>query len=155
LKDNVRALDAMARALRLKPDEPRLADEVERLGQLAQDERKAADTFEQILDGGPMNETVGRESKIAVGLRTARLWEKLGEAARGEARYLFVLDVDGENTEALEALDRIYRVRAAHSELAHILERRAGVEYDVTQKKQLLAEAATLHEGPLGDVPGA
>jgi len=66
-----------------------------------------------------------------------------------------VLEVDSDNGDALEALDRIYRARGAHAELASILGRRAGIEYDVGEKKRLYAEAAELHEGALGDVPGA
>jgi tetratricopeptide (TPR) repeat protein len=154
LHDAGRALDAMARALRLRPDEPRLADEVERLGEAAPNidgPRRAAETFEAVLDAGEL----GGESKVATGLRTARLWDKLGETDRAEVRYLYVLETDAENAEALEALDRIYRGRGAHAELASVLERRAGIEYDVTQKKRLFAEAAELHERALGDVPGA
>ncbi len=153
LGDATRALDAMARALRLRPDEPRLADEVERLGEAAGAPRSAAETFEQVLDGSGAD--MSPDAKVAMGLRTARLWDKLGETDRAEARYLYVLDNDGENGDALEALDRIYRGRGAHAELAGVLERRAGIEYDVAQKKRLYAEAAELHERALGDVPGA
>ncbi|MCU1279233.1 MAG: repeat-containing protein, partial [bacterium] len=155
LKDPSRALDAMARALRLRPDEPRLADEVERLGEAAGDPRRAADTFEAALDGAGVHGDASVETRVSTGLRTARLWEKLGEDDRAEARYLYVLENDGDNGDALEALDRIYRGRGAHAELASILGRRAGVEYDVTQKKRLYAEAAELHERALSDVTGA
>ncbi|MGZ3428895.1 MAG: hypothetical protein ACXVCV_19720, partial [Polyangia bacterium] len=97
LRDPARALDAMARALRLRPDEPRLADEVERLGQAAGDPRRAADTFEAALDGAGLHGEAARE----LGLRTAKLWEALGQDDRAEARYLYVLENDGENGDAL------------------------------------------------------
>ena len=156
LADPMRALDAMARALRLRPDEPRLADEVERLAEAAGAPRRAADTFEVVLDAAPASDRgVAGDAARDLGLRTARLWDKLGEADRAEARYLYVLEVDAENGEALEALDRIYRLRGAHAELARVLDRRAGIEYDAGQKKRLYAEAAQLHERPLGDVAGA
>ncbi|MGZ3443348.1 MAG: hypothetical protein ACXVDD_27695, partial [Polyangia bacterium] len=151
LRDPARALDAMARALRLRPDEPRLADEVERLGQAAGDPRRAADTFEAALDGAGLHGEAARE----LGLRTAKLWEALGQDDRAEARYLYVLENDGENGDALEALERIDRSRGAHAELASILVRRAGSEYEVGQKKRLYAEAAELHERALSDVTGA
>ncbi|MDB4968610.1 MAG: repeat-containing protein, partial [Myxococcales bacterium] len=151
LKDQARALDAMARALRLRPDEPRLADEVERLGEAAGDPRRAADTFEAVLDGGGVVGDGARD----LGLRTAQLWDKLGEGDRAEARYLYVLEVDGDNREALEALDRTYRMRGSHAELARILDRRADIEYEVGAKKKLYAEAAELHERALADTVGA
>ncbi|HEX9103866.1 MAG TPA: tetratricopeptide repeat protein, partial [Polyangia bacterium] len=151
LHDPSRALDAMARALRLRADEPRLADEVERLGEEAGDPRRAADTFEQALDGAGLHGEAARD----LGLRTARLWDKLGQTDRAEARYLYVLVEDADNGDALVALDRIYRGKGAHAELAGVLSRRAGIEYDVGEKKRLYAEAAELHERALGDVPGA
>jgi tetratricopeptide (TPR) repeat protein len=152
LNDAHKALDAMARALRLRPDEPRLADEVERLGETAGSPKRAAETFEAVLDApGAVSGDQARD----LGLRTARLWERLGDDARAEARYLFVLEVDGENAEALEALDRLYRARNDHAQLARVLERRAAVDYDTTAKRRFLAEAAELHETALGDVPAA
>ncbi|HEY2747131.1 MAG TPA: hypothetical protein VGL86_21055, partial [Polyangia bacterium] len=151
LRDPKRALDAMARALKLRPDEPRLADEVERLGEVAGDPQRAADTFEQALDGVGITGEVARD----LGLRTAKLWDRLGQADRAEMRYLYVLENDADNGEALEALDRIYRGRGAHAELAGILARRANVEYEVGEKKRLYAEAAELHERALGDITGA
>jgi tetratricopeptide (TPR) repeat protein len=89
-----------------------------------------------------------------VGLRTARLWERLQDM-RAEARYRAVLSVDNESAEALEALDRIYRVRGDAAQLSEILARRSELELDVTQKKAFLAEAARLYEASLGDTQKA
>jgi tetratricopeptide (TPR) repeat protein len=155
LHDAGRALDAMARALKLRPDEPHLADELERLGAKAGDSRRATDTFESVLDAASAARELSADVKVSMGIRTAKLWEGLGDANRAEARYLYVLEVDSEHAEALAALDRIYRLRGAHAELARVLERRAAVEFDVMQKKRLYAEAAELCERALGDVPAA
>ena len=114
--------------------------------------RRAADTFEAALDGGDVVGDAARD----LGLRTARLWDKLGETDRAEARYLYVLEVDSDNGDALEALDRIYRARGAHAELASVLERRAGIEYDVEREEAALRRGgASCTKRALGDVPGA
>ncbi len=145
LGDTVRALDAMSRAAMLDPAETRLLDEVERLAREAGAESMAGEIFEKVLENGVASE-IGRE----VGLRAARLWER-AQDLRAEARYRAVLQLDGENGEALEALDRIYRVKGDAAQLAEILARRAELELDVTQKKLQLAEAARLYESSLGD----
>jgi len=145
LHDPQRALDAAARAAAIEPGEARLLDEVERLAQAAGAVPTAGEIFEKILEG-----TLPQEVAREVGLRAARLWERLQDG-RAEKRYRAVLDVDAESQEALEALDRIYRVRGDAAQLSEILARRSDLELDVTQKKALLAEAARLYEVSLGD----
>jgi tetratricopeptide (TPR) repeat protein len=149
LHDPARALDAWSRAALLQPEESRLADEVERVARVAGAESMAGEVFEKILEGSPTAE-VARD----VGMRTARLWERLQDG-RAEQRYRAVLTVDAESAEALEALDRIYRVRGDAAQLAEILGRRADLELDVAQKKVRLAEAARLFEVSLGDATQA
>src|SRR5262249_210766 len=86
-----------------------------------------------------------------LGLRTARLWSRLGETDKAEARFVAVLEGEADNAEALESLEAIYRARGDAAKLADILERRAHEELDLAIKKQRYAEAAGLHAGALGD----
>src|SRR5207237_6267124 len=79
------------------------------------------------------------------------LYLGLNRPARAEERFLGVLTLEKDNGEALSALEQIYRGRNDPAPLAEILERRADEELDVAKKKQLLAEAAQLHAGPLAD----
>jgi tetratricopeptide (TPR) repeat protein len=149
LDDPARALEAMARALALEPDEPRFADEVERLGRAAGLDARAASALEDVLAAG-----VARETQRELGLRAARIWDALAshdpsQQARAERRYVAVLDAEPANLEALEALDRIYRGRGDAQPLVAILERRAQEELDLAQKKRLYAEAAQLSDRAL------
>src|SRR5581483_11515767 len=52
LGDGARALEALARALQLAPEETRLADEVERVARASQHDPQAAEIFERVLDAG-------------------------------------------------------------------------------------------------------
>ncbi len=146
LRDLGRAIDAEARALKLKPDETHIADEVERLARAWGAEAKAGDIFEEVISAGAPAPVL-RD----LGLRTARLWLRLARPEQAEERFLGVLTLENENAEALVALEQIYRARGDQAPLAEILERRAEEEFDVAGKKQLLAEAASLHAGPLSD----
>ena len=149
LKDHRAALSATVRALAELPDDVMLADEIERLG--AGDLMSvAASAFDSVLDGGVPSET-GRE----LGLRAARLYGKLGDEGRAEARYVAVLDVDTENVEALTALDGIYRSLGDPAQLVDILDRRAELEMDLDAKKKMFAESARLREEALGDADAA
>src|SRR5262249_40973067 len=146
IHDITRALDAVARALKLRPDEAHLADEVERLGRAVGHEDQAGDILETVIGQGAP-EPVLRD----LGLRAARLWLRLSLPDRAEQRFLAVLSLEKDNAEALSALEQIYRQRNDPARLAEILERRAEEEFDVGGKKQLYAEAANLHAGPLAD----
>jgi len=50
--------------------------------------------------------------------------EELGDIARAEETYRFVLGVDDKDEETLEALDRIYVEHGAHEALASVLRKR-------------------------------
>jgi tetratricopeptide (TPR) repeat protein len=150
LGDPGRAFEAIARAAAIEPGEAHLLDEVERLARVAGSDGLAGEALEKILGAGQLPVEIARE----VGLRAARLWERMQDG-RAEARYRGVLEADAESVEALEALDRIYRVRGDAAKLADVLVRRAEIELDVTQKKAFFAEAARLHEASLYDAARA
>jgi tetratricopeptide (TPR) repeat protein len=103
-----------------------------------------------VLDAAPAAE-VQRE----LGLRAARLWDRLSDPQRAERRYRAVLDADAGNQEALESLERLYRARNDAAPLAWVLDRRAHEELDLGAKKRWLAEAARLHETALADPQAA
>lgn len=149
LRDRHQALATMIRALKEHPDDTSLLDEVERLA--APDELGlAADTFRDVIEQGvPSN--AARE----LGLRAARLYDRLGDPSSAEAHFISVLDVDAENAESLESLERIYRRAGELEALADILGRRAEVENDIVAKKRMYAEVARLRENALQDRAGA
>ena len=153
LGDAGRALAAMGRALQTDPTEARLADEVQRLADAAGDELAAAAIFDDVLAAPSRGEPgLSPEVERELALRSGRLYEHHRDA-RAEERYRTVLEAGGgggpgeaERGEALTALERLYRGRGDGAKLVEILERRAEVELDVTDKKRLLTEAATLRQ---------
>jgi golgin subfamily B member 1 len=150
LRDAGRALEAYGRALAEDAGTASLADHVERLARNVGRIDEAVRRFEAVVEAGQPPDT-SRD----LGLRAGRLLAEINDFDRAEARYRHVLEVDRENQEALEALDRIYRARGDDLKLAEVLERRAALELDPAKKKGRLAEVARLREGPLQDRPGA
>ncbi len=158
LKDPSRAFDAIAHAFVEVSEDSRLAEEMERLASACGRDSDAAAKLEEVIQMLVFNQRStdsGRrlfvELQRDLGLRAARIWERLSDDQRAEARYQTVLDLDGENTEALLALERIYRQRGDSTLLAEILTKRAQLETDRKRRIEILAEAARLYEGELAD----
>ena len=158
LSDPSRAFDALARAFVEMPDDARLADEMERLARACGRDSDAALKLEEVLDRvtfGAKSSESGRRLAATMqrelGLRAARIWERLSDDQRAETRYQTVLDNEWDNQEALAALERIYRKRNDATLLAEMLLRRAALEENLAKRKTLLTEAAGLYQGPLAD----
>jgi tetratricopeptide (TPR) repeat protein len=158
LGDPSRAFDAVARAFVEMPEDGRIADEMERLARACGRDSDAAGKLEEVLE----RVTFGRSSSDSgrrlagdlqrdLGLRAARIWERLSDDQRAETRYQTVLDLESDNQDALQALERIYRQRNDATLLAEMLLRRAALELASDKRKQLLSEAAALYQGPLAD----
>jgi tetratricopeptide (TPR) repeat protein len=151
LGDAGRALDALGRALKEEPMPGAALDDLERIagaGKLAQ---AGAAKIEAVLDAAEP------DAAKELALRAARLYEtQPADLGGAERLYQRVLAADGENVDALGALEALYRGAGAPAteHLATILERRAAVELDPQARKRRLAEAARLHE-KRGDVAAA
>jgi tetratricopeptide (TPR) repeat protein len=157
LQDPSRAFDAVARAFVEMPDDARLSEEMERLASACGRDSDAASKLEEVLQSmvfGRSGESPRRgtsDLQRDLGLRAARIWERLSDDQRAETRYQTVLDLEAENQEALSALERIYRQRGDSTLLAEMLTRRSSLELDSRRRKEILAEAARLYEGELAD----
>ncbi|MDH5493736.1 MAG: tetratricopeptide repeat protein, partial [Myxococcales bacterium] len=118
--DHQLAFEWMQRALLEDPAHDHTLSEVERLGAVLDGWVQLASTYADALVDG-----VQPESKVVVGKRLARVYEEeLGDVARAEASYRYVLGVDTKDEESLQALDRIYSENGASQALAFVLEMR-------------------------------
>jgi tetratricopeptide (TPR) repeat protein len=97
-----------------------------------------------------------RERYVELGLRLAQIFEtQLEDVGNAIARYRKVLAVDGENQEAVSALDRLFVATEQWSDLAQILVRQAEIGQnpdDVFEFKYRLGQVHQLH---LNDLPHA
>jgi tetratricopeptide (TPR) repeat protein len=148
-----RALAALGRALQDEPAPGETVDALERVGAALGKPAATAALIEAAI--AKADAAAGRE----LSLRAARLYESdpgatpvQHEAAR--LLYLRVLDEDGENLDALAALETLYRRRPDPRALASVLERRSEHEFDPAARHARLMEAADLYVG-LGDSAAA
>lgn len=152
LGDQARAMDAFGHALIQRPDEPRYIEELERLAQELGRWAEATAVLENILVTEGLDEAVF----LQLALRCAD-WnaDKLGDVRRAEQYYQAALERDSENLDALGRLESIYRNLGEIEQLIKILETKAEFEYDLTKKKEILAEVADLAENALTDTAAA
>ena len=143
IKDLARALSGYGKALAMEPDNTQLADDVVRVAQASGALAQGA----RLIEAAAIRAEGSAANELAQ--RAAKLFERSGDGpslAAAEALYKKVLLQDNESTDALFALEAMYRARGDKSLLASTLEQRAQIEGDPTQKVTLLAEAALLHE---------
>ena len=143
LGDLPRALDALGHALTEDPQTFETADQIERVGERAGTPVEAARRLEAVLDA------LDGSALTQMGMRAARQYLLAGGVKNEDAAeriYGRVLEVEPENTGALEAVEALYRRRGDGQRVAAMLERRGALEMDPTRRLALYGEAARLHE---------
>ncbi len=141
-----RSIDLLAQAVALAPDNMAL---VETFVQAAQTLDRIPSVTSCVL--GVLDGKVDDTTAVMLALRAAPLALSGGDVAAGEKLYLAVLGRDPENAEALDALERLYRVGDDVAKLVSILQKRAATEYDPVRKKAICSEVARLAENQLHD----
>jgi tetratricopeptide (TPR) repeat protein len=115
-----------------------------------------AGDLEGLVDvlSGEADRVTGREQKIALSLRVARLLEKrIGEPLRAQRSYERVLSVDADHVQAARALAPIYEQEDKWSRLYAMLEivLRSLPESEQTERLQLLLRLRGLAQDKLRD----
>ncbi|PKN48174.1 MAG: hypothetical protein CVU59_00100 [Deltaproteobacteria bacterium HGW-Deltaproteobacteria-17] len=142
-----KAITLLAQGVALAPDNVML---LESFIELAQNADRIPTVLTTVLD------ILGREidemAAIAMALRVAPLALSVGDVVSGEKLYLAVLSREGENMDAIRALENLYRVGDDTQKLVAILQKRAEQEYDPNTKKSICSEVANLAETQLNDL---
>ncbi|MEO0324181.1 MAG: tetratricopeptide repeat protein, partial [Myxococcota bacterium] len=118
--DHERAFLWMQKAILEDPSHDHSLAEAERLAEPMGGWRQLAGTY---ADG--IARTEDAAPRVHLGKRLARVYEEeLGDVARAEEAYRFVIGVDARDEDALLALDRLYTEAGAHEALASALQLR-------------------------------
>jgi tetratricopeptide (TPR) repeat protein len=148
LNDGEAAFRSLAQAFRLDPGDPDLLTDLKRLTEVSNGWSELVKVLDHVLQDCELSTFQARD----LGVLAARCYDvHLNEAERAEERYRAVLVLEPENQEVLAALEVLLRQQEKMQPLIPVLRRRAGVEYELDQKKELLAEAAELARGSFGD----
>ncbi|HSN99926.1 MAG TPA: tetratricopeptide repeat protein, partial [Candidatus Nanopelagicales bacterium] len=141
------ALGVYIRALKEYPRDEKTLEEVERLaGSVDGGWELDANAYADVL--GLHAEP---EVQTAIGKRLARVFEyELGDVAKAEETYRYVLGVEPLEAEALANLDRIYTMMEQYPELASVLEQRVRATQDPPELVELYLRLGQTYEERLG-----
>ncbi|MCA9595363.1 MAG: tetratricopeptide repeat protein [Myxococcales bacterium] len=140
-----RAMDAQARALK---EDPSLADSRLELEQLAE----AAAAWDRLIAiygdiaAGLSDPILARE----YWMRLADIEERLDKIAEAAESYEKVLALDPSDTEALQAMDALYRRTEHWEELVGVFRRRIDLTVDGAEREALYSQMAQVYEEKLG-----
>jgi len=137
--------------LRENPLDTWLKDQAERLAGPTENWETYVEVLEDIVAAIPKN-----EGKAAAWHHIGELyWEKVGEADDAIRAYKEVLTLSENDTQALDALERIYTQAEKYKELADILNQKLDIQDDTASKIELLRRIAELRYERIEDTDGA
>ena len=154
LKDPGRAFDRFLSAFEISAGDEQCREDVERLA-------KATGRWDDLI--GSYRRAIAqadtdneRDLAIALRLRLGRVL--LDEVARVDdalAEFRSVYDADGENLEAISALERLYRQTGRFAELLAIYEKKRDLSQTFDEKRDTLYGIARIYESELKDAARA
>lgn len=145
LGDVQKAFDAEARALKEDPANTDTRGELEALAEQATAWDKLEGIFAEIA-----NELSDAMLAREYWMRLSAIEERLGKIDEAAAGYGRVLALDATDTEALTALDQLYRRTERWSDLITVYRRRIELAEDLAAREQLYAQMAQVYEEKLG-----
>jgi tetratricopeptide (TPR) repeat protein len=145
------AIEAWREAIASRSDHQEAFVAIERLLEAAGRAAELAETLEKHAEV-----VVEAREREQLTKRVAVLHERvLGQPEKAIAAWRTVLDLDQENAEALDALQRLYSERSDWSSLAEVLQRKIEGCHDVVTLRKLWFQAAHLHDDKLSDASEA
>jgi len=154
VKDPQKAFERYLAAFELSPSDTRTSDDVERAAKATGrwDEVVASYT-RAIAEADSNGETHGA---VLLRLRLGRvLVENLQRVGEALEVYRAVYDADGDNAEAIAALERLYRQTGRFADLLGIYEKKRDLSLTPDEKKAISYEIARLYENEIRDVDRA
>ncbi len=137
------AFDTTARALAVEPGNDTTLENLKRLAAATEQFEKLGEILAERAAG------LEEEPELASSLlmSAARVYEdNVGDLTKAIEFYRKVLEADGTQLEAAEALQRLYQATEQFGEMSAILLRNAEIREDVDAKKEALFQAAQIEE---------
>ena len=145
------ALERYLQALKIAPDNHQCAEDVERVAAGTNSWEKLIEAYKEALTniGDPQTEGTLR-------LRLGRvLLDEVQLVDEALAQYRAVYELDPDNTDALQALERLYRQTERFNDLLEVYEKQRDLAIDPETQCRVLYGIAALYEGELGDAQSA
>jgi tetratricopeptide (TPR) repeat protein len=154
VKDPQKAFERYLSAFELAPGDVRATEDVERAAKATSRWEEVVTSYRKAVESADMNGD--RDVAVMLRLRLGRvLVESLQRIDEALDTYRAVYEADGENAEAIAALERLYRHTSRFTELLGIYEKKRDLSATPDDKKAISYEIAKLYEQETKDVDKA
>ena len=154
VKDSQKAFDRYLSAFELFPADARTSEDVERAAKATSRWDEVVAAFRRAIDAADTNGE--RDAAIMLRLRLGRvLVDNLQKIDDALVAYRAVYEADGENAEAIAALERLFRQTSRFADLLGIYEKKRDLSTTADEKKAINYEIAKLYENEIKDVDKA
>ena len=154
VKDPQRSFDRYLAAFELFPGDTRASDDVERAAKATSRWEEVVAAYSRAIESADTNGD--RDVAVMLRLRLGRvLVDNLQRVDEALEAYRAVYEADGENAEAISALEQLYRQTSRFADLLGIYEKKRDLSTTPEEKKGINYEIAKLYENEIRDVDKA
>jgi tetratricopeptide (TPR) repeat protein len=154
VKDPQKAFERYLAAFDLYPGDERTSEDVERAAQVTGAWDAVVAAYRRAIAAADAEGD--RATGVMLRLRLGRvLVGHLGNVDEALQVYRGVYEAEGENAEAIDALERLYRQTSRFSELLEIYEKKRDLAATAEEKKAINYAIAGLYQNEIGDVDKA
>ncbi len=154
LKEPTKAFERYLSAFEIAPGDEQCIQDAERAARVTGEWDKLVASYKAIIQQA--DEQGDRDLGIDLHLRLGRvLVDEVKRVDDALVEFRAVYDTDGENAQAIAALERLYRETGRYSELLGIYEKKRDIASDPAERKQMHYFIAELYVSPISDLPSA
>jgi golgin subfamily B member 1 len=154
LKEPQRAFERYLLAFEIAPGDAQCIEDVERAARATGGWDALIAAYRKAI--GRADEAVDHDLGVALRLRLGHvLRDEVKRVDDALAEFRAVYDADGENAEAIAALEKLYRDTGRFADLLGIYEKKRDLTPDPTERRPILYAIAVLYENELRDPPNA
>jgi tetratricopeptide (TPR) repeat protein len=154
LKEPAKAFERYLAAFEIAPSDEQCTQDVERAARATGEWDKLVASYKAIIQRA--DEQSDRALGIDLRLRLGRvLVDEVKRVDDALVEFRAVYEIDGENAQAIAALERLYRETGRYAELLGIYEKKRDLASDPAERKQIHYYIAELYVSPINDRPSA
>lgn len=154
LKEPAKAFERYLSAFEIAPNDEQCIQDAERAARATGEWDKLVASYKAMIQSA--DEQGDQELGIDLRLRLGRvLVDEVKRIDDALVEFRAVYDIDGENAQAIGALERLYRETGRYSELLGIYEKKRDLASDPAERKQMHYLIAELFVSPINDLPSA
>jgi golgin subfamily B member 1 len=154
VRDPQRAFERYLAALEIAPGDSRTGEDIERVAMAIGRWDEVVAAYGRAIESADTNGD--RDGGVSLRLRLGRvLVQHLNKVDEALETYRAVYDANGENLEAIAALEQLYRHSSRFADLLIIYEKKRDLAPTAEEKKAISGEIARLYENELKDVDRA